>query len=276
MKNEDLNMDLLKEHYNIEKELATKLREATKQERYHLYTALYNELFKRVPKHPQLVQKLSPELKSITIFKQMKFLKRFLNNRVTFLEVGSGDCMLSLEVSKYVKQVYAIDVSDEITKDLTYPENFQLILSDGTNIPVPQNSIDVAYSNQLMEHLHPDDALSQLQNIYRALRLGGIYICITPNRLNGPHDISKHFDTEATGFHLKEYTHTELSGLLKKVGFSNIEVFIGIKGIYSRIPLFIQIVIEKLLSGFPHTRRLLITKQVPSRFFLGNPIIGIK
>ena len=72
-----------------------------------------------------------------------------------------------------------------------------------------------------MEHLHPDDAVDQLKNIYNALVNGGKYICITPNRLTGPHDISKYFDNVATGFHLKEYTVTELSGLFREVGFSD-------------------------------------------------------
>ena len=62
-----------------------------------------------------------------------------------------------------------------------------------------------------MEHLHPDDALEQLQNIYSALVPGGIYLCITPNRLSGPQDVSRDFDMVATGFHLKEYTISELS-----------------------------------------------------------------
>jgi SAM-dependent methyltransferase len=115
--------------------------------------------------------------------------------------------------------VYALDVSAEITRTDTLPANFSLILSDGTTIDVPPDSITVAYSNQLMEHLHPDDALEQLSNIYRALAPGGIYICVTPNRLTGPHDISRHFDPVATCLHLKEYTNTELMALLRRVGF---------------------------------------------------------
>ena len=69
-----------------------------------------------------------------------------------------------------------IDLADTTT-------NFELIISDGISIPVPAGSIDFAYSNQLMEHLHPDDAESQLENVFTALRPGGAYLCITPNRL---------------------------------------------------------------------------------------------
>ena len=100
--------------------------------------------------------------------------------------------------------MYALDVSDEIATRITLPANCKLVLSDGLTVAVPEGSIDVAYSNQLMEHLHPDDAVEQLHNVYRALKPGGAYICITPNALWGPHDVSRRFDREPTGFHLKE------------------------------------------------------------------------
>ena len=108
------------------------------------------------------------------------------------------------ELAKYVQRVYAIDVSDEISGKTKLPHNCNLILSDGTSIPVDPGSVDIAYSNQLMEHLHPDDAVEQLYHIHEALKPGGMYICITPNRLCGPHDISRSFDDTPRGFHLRE------------------------------------------------------------------------
>jgi len=67
----------------------------------------------------------------------------------------------------------------------------------------------------------------------------GIYICVTPNRLSGPHDISKYFDVTATRFHLKEYTNTELSDLFKEAGFLKVRAYVGAMGIYVRFPLFL-------------------------------------
>lgn len=117
-------------------------------------------------------------------------------------------------------KVYAIDVCDAITARSDRPANFELAMSDGTNVPVPAGSVDLAYSNQLMEHMHSDDAASQLGNIARALRPGGRYICLTPHRLQGPCDVSQFFDDDvATGFHLKEYTYAELDRLFYHAGF---------------------------------------------------------
>jgi hypothetical protein len=47
----------LAEHYAIERELAARLRDSSPEERRHLYSALYDEMYRRVPLHPQLTQK---------------------------------------------------------------------------------------------------------------------------------------------------------------------------------------------------------------------------
>lgn len=276
MKDDRRTQEQIRQHYEVEKELAARLLNSGKEERRHLYASLYNELYNRVPSHPQLTQKLSAERKADTVSLQMEFLKRFLKKDAVFLEVGPGDCALSLEATKYVKKVYAVDVSNEITKNLTPPANFQLMLSDGCSIPVPPGSVDIVYSNQLMEHLHPDDALEQLQNIYQALAPDSCYVCTTPNRFSGPHDVSIYFDTEATGFHLKEYSIHELGNLFKKTGFSKVEVYYRIRGLYGRVPLSLMTTLESFLEALPKKLRAKIGRGVPTRLLLGIRMVGTK
>ena len=226
--------------------------------------------------HSQLIQKTDSKSRSFQVSSQMKLLNRFLAQESVFLEVGPGDCSLSVEVAKHVNKVYAIDVSKEITKNEIFPKNFKLVLSDGSSIPVSGNTIDIAYSRHLMEHLHPDDAIDQLQNIYKALKLGGKYICITLNRLSGPHDISRCFDEIATGFHLKEYTATELCKLFNKVGFSKLAFYMGGRGIYMKFPLSLIKLCEKFFSAFPFSLRKKITRTLPVMALLGITIVGTK
>lgn len=266
----------IREHYEIEKQLAQRLRNSTRQERQTLYSSLYDELFRSVPHHPQLTRKLSPEESAGKVAYEIRHFQSFLKRDTIFLEVGPGDCALSFEVTKLVKTVYAIDVSEEITKNLTHPPDFKLILSDGTSIPIPANSVDVAYSNQLMEHLHPDDALEQLHNIYDVLTPGGIYICISPNRLSGPHDISRHFDTVATGFHLKEYTVTELDHLFKATGFSKVRIFVPIKKMRIFLPVFPAKLCEKILGPLPHSLRKSLASSWLGTKLLGIRLVGMK
>lgn len=276
MKGESRTIEEIKEHYEIEKALASKLQQASKEERRHLYSSLYDEMFQRVPLHPMLTRKSSSKEMELYVTGQMRFINPFLISAKTFLEIGPGDCSLSFTVAKLVKQIYAVDVSDEITRSMTLPSNFQLILSNGSDIPVPPNSIDIAYSNQLMEHLHAEDALDQLQNIYQAQAPGGIYICLTPNRLSGPHDVSGYFDEIATGFHLKEYTTSELGSLFQETGFSQVRAHIGARGKYISLPIFPIFWCEALLGLLPASLRRTIGKNLPFNLLLGIRLVATK
>ncbi|MBN2299119.1 MAG: methyltransferase domain-containing protein [Deltaproteobacteria bacterium] len=249
----DQNIDGLHEHYLIEKELAVRLWNATKEERRSLYKSIYNELFQRVPSIAV------PDRKHLSTsratLRQIRMLKPFLNEGIRFLEIGPGSCALSFEVSKHVREVYAVDVSEEIVNAHSCPENFHLILYNGVDIPVPDNSVDIVYSHHLMEHLHPEDARDQLQDIYKKLTPGGLYICITPNRIFGPSDISRYFDETTTGLHLKEYTHTEVLEMMKEAGFSEVVALVGTKNmrLRTRCPVVLLQAVEAVFLSLPGT-----------------------
>jgi hypothetical protein len=125
-----------------------------------------------------------------------------------------------------------------------------------------------------MEHLHPDDSVRQLRNVFRALKRGGTYLCITPNRLSGPHDVSREFDATATGLHLKEYTVTELDALFREVGFSKTRVSLGVGNIF--LPVFPYKIAEKLLAALPARVRKMLTFNKVVRFLLGVKLVGTK
>jgi SAM-dependent methyltransferase len=266
----------LREHYEIEKELAGRLRTASREQRRSLYRAVYDELYQLVPHHPQVARKTSANLTQEAVAPQVRLLRQYLRPESTVLEIGPGDCALSVSLAQLARQVYGLDVSEEITHRSSLPSNFKLILSDGTSVPLPADTVDVAYSNQLMEHLHPDDALEQLQGIWRSLRPGGVYICITPNRLNGPHDVSRHFDLVATGFHLKEYTVGELNRLFRKVGFRKVHTLFGRKGVFAPMPVAPVLALEAALSMVPAKARRSLALTAPCRAFLGVRLVATK
>lgn len=266
----------LREHYEVEKELADRLRNAGKEERYRLYASVYDELFQRVRHHPQNTRKVDVEKQQLALAAQMRLLRRFLTHDTVFMEIGPGDCSLSKAVASQVAKVYAIDVSQEITRDSHLPSNFDLLLSDGASVPVPRNSINVAYSYQLIEHLHVDDAEEQVENIYAALAPGGVYVCVTPNRLSGPHDISKYFDKKSTGFHLKEYLTRELADMFRNAGFCNLRVYVGLGGHYLSTPVAPIVCIEKLALILPHEFRRWLAAGFPLRCVLGINLVAQK
>jgi SAM-dependent methyltransferase len=266
----------IEHHYRVEVELATRLKEAQREERIELYNTLYDELFKKVPRHPQLIAKKIPNERVKRAKLEFEFLARFLPSFRVFLEIGAGDCGLSTQVARFASKVIAIDVSDRILRNVKVPRNVSLKLSNGITIPVKPSTVNVVYSNQLMEHLHPDDASEQLANILKSLAPGGKYFCITPNRLSGPHDVSRYFDTVARGFHLKEYTNTELRQLMLGIGFRKVMSFICVRFGFYRIPIIVPLFLELFLGYLPEKINKGLARATIFREILGIRLVAVK
>lgn len=273
---ETRSAERLKYHFEVERKLARTLKEASKSERTGLYSIIYNKLFQLVPDHPQLTRIVATGEREAQISRQLQLLGPFLRGVDRFVEIGAGDCALSIEVARNGISCVAVDVSSELLEKADCPPNVRTALSGGTDLPVESSSIDLVYSNQLMEHLHEDDALEQLESIVDVLKPGGSYICITPSRLSGPHDISGFFTEIAEGLHLKEYSIADLSNILFDAGFSSVSCIVQVKGRVMLLPLAVGKFVEILLSGLPrHVGKKLARSRV-FEAFLGVRLIGYK
>jgi SAM-dependent methyltransferase len=167
-------------------------------------------------------------------------------------------------------------VASSLSSGVSKPDNFSFLQTNGRTFDLEDESVDVAYSNQLMEHLHVDDAQAQLQEILRVLKQGGRYVCVTPNRIGGPWDISMYFDKQATGFHMKEYTVGELRTMFQNLGCSAVNVYGGGKGIFFRLPVGFVCACEWLLQKFPDVISTPLARSLPGRAVLGIRIVAIK
>ena len=187
--------DDIAEQYRVEVDLSNRLKRAPAAERARLYTEVYEELFRRVPNHPQLARKFAGSTENVSW--QLGLLSRYLDRDTCLLEIGAGDLSFSVAVAPRTKKVVAVDVSPIISERDDLPPNVERRICDGMSLPVEAGTVDVAYSNQLIEHLHPDDAQEHVDNVFKALRPNGIYVCVTPNRLGG------HGTFRATSFGLR-------------------------------------------------------------------------
>jgi len=222
---EPRSREQLRRHYEIEKRLAERLRTAPKAERRRLYGEVYDELFRSVPElRPPVAD---PESQRFVVGLQAAALEPFLEADTVFLELGAGDCALALHLAGRVRRVYAVDASAAAAGAGEHPDNFELVLADATELALEPASVDLAYSCHFLEHLHPEDAADHLAAVLRVLRPGGCYVCVTPNRLWGPHDVSRYFDDVPTGLHLCEYTHGDLARRLLRAGFEEAKVLRG-------------------------------------------------
>ena len=274
-----MTMDEIRSLYELEKVLAARLRSANRLERRTLYQAVYEELYRQAPFHPMLTRKANRD-DSLKIRQSIACLHRLLRAGSTVLEVGAGDCRVAFEVAAHVGRVYGLEVSRTISDNAATPANFELLISDGIEIPLPNESVDLVFSDQLMEHLHPDDALEQLRNIAQVLKPGGAYVCITPHRLYGPTDVSKYFDDAATCFHLKEYTYRELDHALREAGFARTSAYLN-KGLrYAELPmaavLGFEALAQRLFGSRPYDIRQRWMRQKPFSALQRLQIVGYK
>jgi SAM-dependent methyltransferase len=193
---------------------------------------------------------------------QVALLEPFLTADTRFLEIGAGDCALALEMTGHAHHVTAVDASSEITAGTPTPDNFRLVLADGPPLPIDDGGVQLAYSCHFIEHLHPEDALDHALEMRRVLAAGGRYICVTPNRLLGPHDVSRHFDEVATGLHLREYTFGDLARLLSRAGFRRVRALRGIGVVPRPSPLWRYRMAEAVLGSLSRHRRMRLLERL--------------
>ena len=98
------------------------------------------------------------------------------------IDIGSGNVPYKKFFEPFVKKYFTIDIPDFDGKK---PD----IFGDALNLPIKDNSVDTAFSSQVMEHIaYPQKMVDE---IYRVLKPNGICILSThmANPLHGePHD----------------------------------------------------------------------------------------
>ncbi len=162
----------------------------------------------------------------------VRLLRRQQRRSITpsCFEVGFGSGTLLKAVADQGFDVAGVEVAAALHRDaceLLGP-NFRewLLVGDIRKIASGQRGRHtLVYWNDVFEHIPPDEILEYLQAIRSMLAPGGLLVTITPNWHARPVDITREFcplRTEARGLHLKEYTLSEVTDLLREAGFAQI------------------------------------------------------
>ncbi len=259
------SVESLENQYLVEKGLADKLKSASREERTQIFATMYDELFSKVPDHSRLKRRRSEELTRRKNDSKMALVRKELGPSIVFLEFGAGDCRFVMEVAGHVKTAFAVDISDQRENNHPVPENFSLVTYNGYSLDaIAEGSVDIVFSDQLIEHLHPDDTADHIKLVHRILRPGGKYIFSTPHAFTGPHDISKYFSYEPQGFHLKEWTYLELRDLLRRHGFNRVQALKSVFGRTVPMPYMCLGLCERAIKLFPKaTWRFLARCSLP-------------
>ena len=149
------------------------------------------------------------------------------------LEVGcgAGDLLVDLAGRGY-RNLVGIDISPAAIRlarrkleehDLTIKGLHCASLDDFCTL-FPEAQFDLIIHCHIIEHIVPTQAPEFLGQISRCLTREGYMVVITPSRLTGPHDNTRFFNppgSEPEGFHLREYSLSELKQLLSQAGFGH-------------------------------------------------------
>ena len=220
-------------HYRLEQELAQRIMSAPTEDRAAVTLAAYDELFETITWHDG---HLKTNKRREQLAETYAPFYRVIGEDQNLLEIGCGNGMQMRVLAPANRRCVGIDISESVLDyQADLPANVELRLADACDLrDFSDDSFDVAFSSQLIEHIHPEDLPRHFAEVSRVLRPGGRYVLETPHRLTGPHDVSRHFDEVATCFHLKEYFFGELVALMRTAGFRHF-----------RAPLFRQSMYER-------------------------------
>lgn len=111
-------------------------------------------------------------------------------------------CGCDVKLMPSMKNIMAEHNNLRINEDTLY--NDLMNISD--------NSIDLFYADNVIEHLLPDEAPTIFELLRKKIKKGGMLVLVIPNRYLGPHDVTKYYlpqGHKATGFHFMEMTYAE-------------------------------------------------------------------
>lgn len=217
----DHDIPSAEEQLVAEGRLARQLLAAPARARAGLYGRVYDEVYRmHLARHPEVLD-----------FGADRSLLPFLLERTRegelVVELGCGTGLLAVELARAGRRVVGCDVSARALalakQRAAGVSGVDFKLLDGLQLPFTTHGVDFAYSVEVLEHIHEEDAQVHLAEIARILRPGGECWIHTPHR-NYHRNAADRFgiagETPPDGdVHLKEWTYTELAAELCRSGF---------------------------------------------------------
>lgn len=258
--------EMIIRHWQVETSLARNLQDSTPENRWRVFEHCYTEFYAKLADLNELWWFDSP-----AAYKEgYADWAHLIGKSPKIYEIGSGKGGLIRYLAERGHECKGTEISRERGEKWVEPHpQLSWGVSDGVNLDQfePANSYDVLISNQVVEHLHPDDLVNHFRGALTILRPGGRYIFDTPHAFCGPSDISRVFGCDTPqGFHLKEYTWREIVETLRQAGFVKVYAVLSfprrIRRLFrgypypvrSRVYLLCLLVLEALIGSIPFRR----------------------
>lgn len=145
-----------------------------------------------------------------------------LKKGMTALDLGCGDGYIARTVAKYIKKVYAVDISSEMLKELRKKaaqsgiKNIETIETEAQIVPLEAASVDIVFSNMFLHHMEdPEVAITEMG---RVLKPGGIAV-VSDFLPHSNNEMMKQMHDVWPGFN-----SAELEQWFVKKGFKDIQI----------------------------------------------------
>jgi len=205
--------------FQLERILRKRILRSSKQDRAAIVDQAYNELFARFPNHSRLLRTQEEARRKGRLGSGLIIPLSKRGSNVLEVGCGRGDVLMALAGKGRI--CTGIEISRDMLQ-LCDKLGVTVVQGVADCLDFPSGSFDVVFSQEVLEHLHPEDVPGHFAEAFRVLRPNGILAVETPNRRTGPQDISRGFTRVAEGLHLKEWTIWELIQLFQEAGFVKI------------------------------------------------------
>lgn len=213
--------------FEVEREFHLRiLSEKDWKVRKQLYSEVYNRVHRIYAK-----DKLDPFAKNPKDRIVRLFSKELAGKSILDIGCGNGHFLTSVDKQLPHKKLVGIDISTAVLPQ--HEGTMRFITSDIIDFELNEQ-FEVAFSDNVIEHIAPSDLGTHLTSVRKALRPDGTLILIMPNRLFGPSDVTRIIDytysnkVQACGTHVNESTYTELIPLLTQFGFKKFRTVLPI------------------------------------------------
>jgi SAM-dependent methyltransferase len=161
--------------------------------------------------------------------------RALLRDNAEVYEIGSGAGKLAMYLNMNGISCVRTDISAERNAKNEFGET---MVTDGVNLSAfVDQKYDFVISDQVVEHLHPEDIITHFSEARAILKPGGSYIFRAPNARCGPHDLSwvLGFD-KAIFMHLSEFTWHDVVLITKPCGFTSAKAILTLPGTKFAMP----------------------------------------
>lgn len=218
---------LMRLHYGEEKILAQRIRELPpfSKARFELTSKMYHFSHSVMPWYlPEAEISFGANENSVGVV--CDFLRADNKEKLVYeAGVGSGfSCQKFAKIPNVTVKGCDVILSEEVKALAERYKNFTVEEDTFYNSlkRLTDNSIDIFYADNVIEHLLPDEFPKTLRLLYRKMKRNGVLFLIIPNRLIGPCDVSLNFlkkGDKAEGSHFMEMSYRETLAKFKKAGF---------------------------------------------------------